>query len=142
MRLALQTDYALRALMYLAVRGGRVTTGDIAAFYGVSAAHVAKVVNHLARLGLVRCVRGIGGGVQLAKEPENISIGEVIESFEGNLHLLECVGVEDVCVIQRMCKLKSVLAEAERIQLEYLTGITLADVVPTRAQLSRVAALK
>lgn len=51
-----------------------------------------------------------------------------------------CVGIEDVCVIQPFCKLKGVLAEAERVQRDYLNSVTLRDVTPTRKQLANVAA--
>jgi Rrf2 family nitric oxide-sensitive transcriptional repressor len=54
------------------------------------------------------------------------------------MHLLECVDTQDVCAIQSFCKLKNVLIEAERVQLEYLNSITLRDVTPTKRQLAQV----
>ncbi|MFM7071433.1 MAG: RrF2 family transcriptional regulator [Planctomycetota bacterium] len=135
-RFSLQTDYALRTLMYLAARRERATIDDVATLFGISKTHVAKVVNQLARLGYVRSVRGIGGGIELCRDPAEVSIGEVVVSFEGSLHLLDCVAMENVCSIERFCKLKGVLAEAERRQLEYLSSVKLADVLPTRRQLA------
>lgn len=137
MPLTTQTDYGLRTLMYLTARSGRATVADVAGLFGISANHVAKVVNLLARCGYLRSVRGIGGGIELARSPEDIRVGEVVQRLEGNLHLLECVATENVCTIQSYCKLKGVLAEAERRQLEYLNSVTLADVSPTRRQLAR-----
>ncbi|MDA0832797.1 MAG: Rrf2 family transcriptional regulator [Planctomycetota bacterium] len=134
MRLALQTDYALRTLIFLAHQGERAKVADVSSFYGVSPAHVAKVVNLLSRHGYIRSVRGVGGGIELARPAAEISVGEVIRQFEGNMHLLECVGTENVCVIQPFCKLKTVLSEAERIQQEYLNNVTLADILPNRKQ--------
>jgi Rrf2 family nitric oxide-sensitive transcriptional repressor len=133
-RLALQTDYALRSLMYAAVRGGRVTVGQIAAFYGIPASHVAKSVNRLVRLGYLRGIRGVGGGLELARPAPEICLGDFLRQFETNTHLLDCVGIEDVCAIQPYCKLKGVFAEAERLQLEYLDSKTLADVLPSPRQ--------
>jgi Rrf2 family nitric oxide-sensitive transcriptional repressor len=138
MRLTTYTDFALRTLMYLATTGERATADQVAQLYGISTNHLAKVMNQLARLGYIRSIRGIGGGIELAKAPEEIRIGEVVEAFEGNMHLLECVASENVCVIESFCKLKGVLAEAERIQRDYLNSITLAEVIPTRRQLARV----
>lgn len=138
MQLTMQTDYALRTLMYLASRSERATVADVSTLFDISNNHVAKVVNLLSRFGYIRSVRGLGGGIELAVPLEEIRLGEVIERFEGNLHLLECVGTENVCVIQPFCKLKGVLAEAERIQLDYLNSVTLADVAPSRRQLKRV----
>lgn len=138
MQLTMQTDFALRTLMYLAARNERATAADVAGLYDISGHHVAKVVNQLARLGFVRSIRGIGGGIELAKQPEEIRIGDVVLAFEGNRHLLDCIGTEDVCVIQPFCKLKDVLAEAERLQRDYLNGVTLRDVMPTNRQLATV----
>jgi Rrf2 family nitric oxide-sensitive transcriptional repressor len=133
-----QTDYALRTLMYLATRHERANVQQVADLFGISVHHVAKVVNQLARFGYIRSVRGVGGGIELARRPEEIPLGEVVERFEGNLHLLDCVGVEDVCSIQSFCKLKGVLAEAERVQREYLNSVTLKDVAPTPRQLHKL----
>ena len=101
--------------------------------------YVAKVVNQLARLGFLRSIRGVGGGIELLRPPDQIIVGEVIVAFEGGLQLLECVRADGVCIIESFCKLKNVLAEAERIQLDYLRGVSIADVLPTRRQVSSVA---
>ena len=141
MQLTTHTDFALRTLMYLATTGERSTTAQVARLYGVSYNHMAKVINQLARLGYVTSTRGIGGGIKLAQQPEKIRLGEVIEAFEGNMHLLECVTTDEVCAIQSFCKLKGVLAQAERVQLDYLNNVTLADVTPSKRQLGRVGSM-
>ncbi|MBX3415134.1 MAG: Rrf2 family transcriptional regulator [Pirellulales bacterium] len=138
MRLTTQTDYSLRTLMYLTARSRRATIAEVAELFGISTHHVAKVANVLARLGYIRSMRGIGGGIELARSPEEIRIGEVIQAIEGNTHLLECVGTDDVCAIQSFCKLKDTLATAERLQLQYLNTVTLRDVTPTRRQLNQL----
>lgn len=133
MRLSLQTDYALRTLMFLASKktDKRGTIAQVAAFFAISEAHVAKVVNQLARHGFVRSIRGVGGGIELGREAAQIRVGEVISAFEGNMHLLECVGTEQpVCVIQDRCRLRKVLDRAERLQLDYLNEVRLTDVIP------------
>lgn len=139
MRLALQTDYALRTLMVLATKQQRTRIDDIATLFGISRDHVAKVVNQLARLGFARSIRGVGGGVELGRPADQISVGEIIVAFEGPMHLLDCVAMDNVCAIEKFCKLKGVLAEAERLQLEYLESVSLADILPTKRQLSVVS---
>ena len=141
MRLALQTDYALRTLLYVATAPARTTVAEIAAFYGISAHHLGKVVHQLGRLGLVRNLRGPGGGIELARPAAAISIGRVIAAFEGNTDLLECIGTADVCAIQPGCKLRSVLAEAGRRQMEYLTSVSLASLLPEPLALTSLKAL-
>lgn len=129
MRLALHTDYALRTLLYLAMRPGRGKIREVAAFYQISKDHVAKAVTRLGQLGFVRNIRGIGGGIELAKQPEEILVGDVILALEGNMNLLECVSTDRVCVIQPSCKLRHVFAEAERRQSEYLRSVRLSDLL-------------
>jgi len=135
MRLSLHTDYALRTLLLLAVRPGRASVGQVAEFYRISKDHVAKVVQSLARLGYLRSIRGIGGGIELLRKPAEIRIGQVVRDFEGSMHLLDCVGVESVCVIQPGCKLRSVLAQAEKLQMDYLDSVRLADIVAPEREL-------
>ena len=58
MRLSLQTDYALRTLLFLATRTGRTTVADVAEFFGISPHHVGKVVHQLGKLGYITNHRG------------------------------------------------------------------------------------
>ena len=130
MRLSLQTDYALRTLLYLATRSGRATVAEVAGFYGISAHHVGKVVHQLGRLGYIRNHRGPGGGIELARAPGAVTVGNVVLDFEGNVHLLDCVSTPDVCVIQPGCTLRSVLVEAEKRFVDYLQSVTLESLLP------------
>ncbi|MGN6136990.1 MAG: RrF2 family transcriptional regulator [Aureliella sp.] len=136
MRLSLHTDYALRTLMYLSGIKQRATTSQISEFFGISKDHLAKVVQRLTRLGLVRTVRGVGGGLELAARPESITVGDVIEKLEGSTQLLECVTSQtQICVIQGHCRLRGVLAEAERLQMEYLRSVKISDIAQPGVQL-------
>jgi Rrf2 family transcriptional regulator, nitric oxide-sensitive transcriptional repressor len=136
MRLALQTDFALRTLLYLATERVRATVGEVASFYAISANHLGKVVHQLGRLGYVRNVRGPGGGIELLRDASSITVGRLIRDFEGrNVHMLECLDTEGACVIQAGCALRGVLAEAERRQMSYLDGVTLASLVPAEGRL-------
>jgi Rrf2 family nitric oxide-sensitive transcriptional repressor len=141
MRLALHTDFALRTLMFLTGRDGRASIGDVAEFFAISKDHLAKVAQRLAREGFIRSIRGIGGGLELARPAEEISVGEVIERFEGSMHLLDCVVIDNVCRIQPGCRLRSVLAEAERLQRDYLNSVRLSDVVRTGQDLHELVKL-
>lgn len=140
MRLALHTDYALRVLMYLTGEQTRASVAVISEFFGISRDHVAKVAQRLTRCGYVRSVRGLGGGLELARDPTAISVGEVVADFEVDAHLLACVGGDDVgCRIQSGCRLRGVLAEAEKVQMEYLRGVSLAEVTRPGSSLAEIA---
>jgi Rrf2 family transcriptional regulator, nitric oxide-sensitive transcriptional repressor len=141
MRLGLHTDFALRTLIFLAGRPGRGSVAEVAGFFKISRDHVAKVVQSLVRLGYVRSIRGAGGGIELARQAELISVGQVILELEGNLRLLECTGLENICVIQPGCRLRKVLAHAEQLQIDYLKGVKLSDIVRPGGQLLDITEL-
>jgi Rrf2 family nitric oxide-sensitive transcriptional repressor len=127
-RLNLSTDYALRTLLYLASHPGRqVSTREVVQFYGISADHVSKVVQHLVHAGLVRSGRGRTGGLQLGRPASEITVGRVVELFEGPVSLLDCVTTQGVCVIQPGCRLRGVLDRAGAQLVETLNGVTLAE---------------
>ena len=85
MRLNVQTDYALRMLMFLAARDDSIaTTAEIAARFGISKNHLTKVAHALARESFVETARGRSGGLRLARSPGEISVGQVVRCLEAD----------------------------------------------------------
>ena len=129
MKLNLFTDYAIRSLMYLCWHRNRtVTAEEIARFYGISRDHIVKVIQELSRHGYVQARRGRGGGSVLARDPRQITVCEVITTFEGPPALLDCLRTTNVCAIENSCQLKRVLAEAQTRMFEYLDTVSIEDV--------------
>src|SRR6476469_9834606 len=92
MRLTVHSDYALRVLMYLAVKqDGLATIAGIAASYDISENHLMKVVHQLGVAGYVETVRGRGGGLRLAKPAETIGLAEVIRTTEPDMAIVSCL---------------------------------------------------
>lgn len=84
-------EYALRSAVFLAEHPeGRWTTQQIAELTQVPAGYLAKVMQNLARVGLVTSQRGVHGGFRLARSPETISILEVIEAVDPLKRIREC----------------------------------------------------
>lgn len=130
MRLTLQTDYALRMLMYLAVQGeGRSSIGEIASQYGISENHLMKVTQRLAALGYVDALRGRNGGLKLGLPPEQIRIGDVVRDMEPDFALVECLGTENECVITPVCTLRHALHDAHTKFMGALDSYTLKQLV-------------
>lgn len=140
MHLTLHTDYALRVLLYLRLReDDRSTIQQIANAYGISKNHLMKVVQRLAGLGYVEATRGRGGGLLLAKPPEEINLGLVVEQMEPHLDLVECFDLAtNTCPIALVCDLKSVLGEAQRAFMTTLHRYTLADLGTQKQSLRKL----
>ncbi len=134
MQLTRYSDYSLRVLMYLAVWPEYlVTIEEISKAYGISRAHLMKVVHQLGLAGFVDTVRGHGGGIQLARAPEEISIGKVVRHSEDNLAIVECFEpTTSQCRIESICGFRGILEEARDAFLGTLDRYTLADLVARR----------
>lgn len=129
MRLTRYTDYALRTLIYVGLNEPRQSSiAEVARAYGISENHLTKVVHQLGRLGLIRTIRGRGGGLRLAKPPAEIGIGAVVRLTEEDLALVECFG-EGACAITAPCRLRRILGEALSAFLGVLDRYTLADLL-------------
>lgn len=129
MRLSEYTDYTLRVLMYCATHRQRlVTIGELAEQHGLSKNHLMKVVNDLARQGLIETTRGRGGGLRLLTEPEAIRIGDVVRASETDFRLVECFDPRtNACTLSPSCRLKHLFDEALQGYFKALDGATLAD---------------
>lgn len=131
------TDYGFRVLLYAACNPGRlVNIASIAEHYGISKSHLMKVVNSLVKGGFLEGVRGKGGGLRLAAEPEHINVGAVMRVLEP-MKLVECMGPENKCIIVPNCRLAGALVGAGKAFLHHLDSFTLADLLnpPTQEKL-------
>lgn len=141
MRLTLYTDYSLRVLLYIGVKGNErlSTVQEVSDAYGISRNHLTKVVHELGKLGLIETVRGRGGGFRLNMEPKEINIGDVVRKMEDDFHLVECFNcATNKCVITPVCKLKDVLHEALGAYFKVLDSYTLADFVENNEGLATI----
>jgi len=132
MRLTSFTDYGLRVLMLLGLRGGElVTIREIARSYALSENHLLKIVQTLAKLGYVEPVRGRSGGIRLAVEPTGIRLGEVVRQLEPDFALVDCMDEQRRadCVIASACRLQRPLARAMEAFLAVLDEYTLATLL-------------
>ncbi|HEY3912040.1 MAG TPA: Rrf2 family transcriptional regulator [Stellaceae bacterium] len=138
MRLTLWTDYALRTLIYVGAKGGRLATiAEISACFGISRAHLMKIVSQLGRHGYLETVRGKGGGVRLGRPAAQISVGAVVRDTEEELAVMGCLAGSGFCRIEGCCVLRGALREATLAFLRTLDGYTLADLLAPGARLAR-----
>ena len=131
MQISKFSDYALRILIHLGVQGeGRLSVRQIADVHGLSFNHLAKVAQWLAAEGYVASTRGRGGGMRLARGPDEISIGGLLRKSEAGAALVECLRVDGgACVLSPACGLTPILMEAQEAFFAALDGKTLSDVL-------------
>lgn len=130
MRLTSFTDYGLRMLMRMASAPDRgFSTAEIAVEFGISRNHLAKIVQRLARAGIIDTRRGGNGGATLARPPAEIRLGAVVRLLEQGQSLVECFGGPGAaCPVDGHCRLKGRLRSAEAQFLADLDRSTLADI--------------
>jgi len=137
MRLTRHTDNALRCLIYLALHPDLpVSVADMSRRMGMSRDHVFKVIARLSDRGYVVTHRGRGGGVWLARDAEDIRIGDVVRDTEESLALVECFEPEtNQCPIAPACALAPLLDRALNAFLSVLDEVSLAAIAHNPVQI-------
>jgi Rrf2 family protein len=110
-RLSKKADYGLIALSYMAAPGQRavVSAREVAEQHDIPLELLAKVLQRLARRGMLTSVQGINGGYRLARAPQTISVAEVVEAIDGPLTLTACSDTADTCNQFAKCSIRDPL---------------------------------
>ena len=99
--------------------------------YGISEHHVAKVLQQLVRAGMIRSIRGIGGGFQIAVDPKEITMLDIIELFEPKTPTNGCVLLEqeETCALPETCAIGRVFAEIQEQAYYTLKSVSIATLL-------------
>jgi Rrf2 family nitric oxide-sensitive transcriptional repressor len=144
MRLTVHTDYALRLLMYLALKkDGLATIAEISTATNISRNHLMKVACELRVAGYVVTLRGRGGGLRLAKPVEAITLGEVVRRTEPDIAtLVPCLTRDDTsCALFPVCVVRRAMKVASSAFLDALNDYTLGDLIQPSAKLRTLLAV-
>ena len=119
LKLSKKTEYALMAAKYMALNNssGFSTAKEISVSYNIPHQLVAKVLQAMAKNDIAISSKGVNGGFALAKEPEQISLIDIIKAIETNYHLVDCFnenGTDDECSKIDCCKIRDPLAEIQK----------------------------
>lgn len=130
MRLSSMADYAV-VTMSAAARhcgGARTSAAELAAETGLPVPTVQKVVSLLSRAGLLRSIRGAGGGLQLGRPAAAITLADIVEAVEGPIALTSCVehGKHD-CALEGSCCVQPHWALVNETMRGALAGIPLTQ---------------
>jgi Rrf2 family protein len=120
MQITRQADYAVRAVYYLTKLGpdNRAATSQIAKEQHIPPSFLAKIISQLSVAGLLHTSRGARGGVSLARDPEEISLLDVVEAIDGPILLNECVADDGACTFSEDCPMRPIWCDAQ----EHLVG--------------------
>ncbi|MDD2927612.1 MAG: Rrf2 family transcriptional regulator [Candidatus Omnitrophica bacterium] len=124
------TDYALRALCFIAKYKGKiVSVSELALKLRVPQPFLRKILQALNGKGILTSLKGQGGGFTLAKEPAKIFITDIMRIFQGTLRLNECFLQKLACPHKKTCLLRKKITGIERYVLRELNSITLESLL-------------
>ena len=129
MQITRQADYAVRAVYHLAKMGpdSRAATSQIAEEQHIPPSFLAKIISQLSVAGLLHTSRGARGGVSLARDPNDISLLDVVEAIDGPILLNECVADSGDCDFTEECPMRPIWCDAQKHLVESLDGTKFAD---------------
>lgn len=130
MRLTTRGRYAVTAILDLALHAGKgpVTLAHISERQEISLSYLEQLFSKLRRQGLVSSIRGPGGGYQMAKPLEKISIAEVTDAVDERIDATRCQG-EGNCQKGETCLTHHLWLDLSEQIYDFLDGISLADLV-------------
>lgn len=131
LRLTKKADYGLMALKFLAENPERpsVSAKDIAEAYHIPPQLLAKILQRLAKVGILRSHAGMNGGYSLLKSSREISAFEVIHAIDGPLFITSCGPSHSGCDLTDSCTIKEPLARVNDSISGLLRSISIADLV-------------
>jgi len=139
-KLSKKADYGLIALKHLANHRQEhaCSANEIAEEYGISATLMAKVLQKLAKQGLVAAKHGSTGGYQLARQPDKISALEVLTAIDGPVLITSCVTSHGNCEATERCSVKEPLQRVNESILNVLSMVTIAHLSEEKQETSLV----
>jgi len=139
MRLTTKGRFAVTAMLDLALYEADkpVTLAGISERQSISLSYLEQLFSRLRRQGLVTSVRGPGGGYRLAKPQQAISISDIISAVDELIDATQCGGNEN-CKEEGRCMTHDLWTSLNGKILEYLSSITLADMVENQRQSSNI----
>jgi len=108
---------------------GPISISEISRRQDISVKYLEQLIRPLQKAKLVKSVRGPKGGHMLAKEPHEISMGEIVKLFEGQIDLVKCISLPENCRMSEDCQVRLAWQAATQALFEKLDAITIADLI-------------
>ncbi len=138
MRLTTKGRFAVTAMLDLAINEADkpVTLAGISERQSISLSYLEQLFSRLRRSGLVKSVRGPGGGYRIAKRLDEITVSEIISAVDELIDATQCGGHEN-CRDEGRCMTHDLWSSLNIKILEYLSGVSLADLVASNEAKSK-----
>ena len=139
MRLTTKGRFAVTAMLDLAMHeiDKPVTLAGISERQSISLSYLEQLFSRLRRGGLVKSVRGPGGGYRIAKKHSEISVSEIISAVDELIDATQCGGKEN-CRDERRCMTHDLWSSLNTKILEYLSGVSLAELVASQQERKKI----
>ena len=131
MQLTSTTDYAIRIVCYLAAQRQMISTSELSQELSVPSSYIPKITKKLKQAGIIKACEGIKGGYQIAKQPENISLRDVISCTESTMAISRCLEKEGGCSQNYIacCKVHQILLNLQNIYNNRLESVKISDII-------------
>lgn len=131
MKLSTRSRYGLRLMidLYENYTDTPLFLKEIAGRQGLSEKYLSKLIIPLKSAGLINSIRGASGGYIPSKKPTDIKLIEVIKTLEGELAIVDCVQNKALCDETAECRARPVWQKLESLVSDYLSSVTLADIL-------------
>ena len=131
MQLTSTTDYAIRIVCYLAAQRQMISTSELSQELSVPSSYIPKITKKLKQAGIIKACEGIKGGYQIAKQPENISLRDVISCTESTMAISRCLEKEEGCSKNYIacCKVHQILLDLQNIYNNRLESVKISDII-------------
>ncbi len=124
------TDYAIRALVYMANDPDRLTTvQELVDALKMPGPFSRRILQKLSRHGILRSVKGKGGGFTLQASLKRVRLSQLMEVFQGPLNTVSCMFKKRICPNTRTCPLRGRMKCLERKIMNELESITIASLI-------------
>lgn len=129
LRFTKRADYGLMAIHYIAIHEvlGSVSTKRIAEEFRIPAELLAKILQRLAKQGLITSQNGPKGGYVLARRAAAITVGEVVRALEGPIRIVECYEEDAACPQMERCNLRRPIQKLQAAITQMMDSMTLAE---------------
>ena len=137
MKISTKGRYALRMMADIAEhqKDGYVTLKDVALRQGISKKYLEQIALHISQAGMLRAVRGYQGGYMLTKPACAYTVNDILQVVEGSMSPVSCLEqVPNNCDRCTACKTLVVWEGLQKLITDYLTGITLEDVIERKVK--------